>query len=64
MKVNEYLLNHPNKSAYTVKLGRKSYLCDLLECAQVFGNKDIKKIGCGKNFDNTISNGLPILYLT
>ncbi len=63
MKVKEYLLQNPNKSSYTVKIGKKSYLCNLIECSRIFGNADIKKIGYQKNFNNTICKGLPILYL-
>lgn len=63
MNVKEYLLQNPDKSSYTVKTGRKSYLCNLIECAKIFGNADIKKIEYQKNFDNTICNGLPILHL-
>lgn len=63
MTVKEYLLQNPNKSAYTIKKGRKSYLCNLIECAQFFGNASIKKIGYRKNFDETPCVGLPILYL-
>ena len=64
MTVKEYLINNPDKAAYTIKKGRKSYLCNLFECVQFFGNASIKKIGYRENFDNTPCKGLPILYLS
>ncbi len=64
MTVGKYLVSNPDKSAYTIKQGRKSYLCNLLEAYQFFGNKEIKKVTYQKDFDDSICYGLPILHLS
>ena len=63
MTVKNYLAGNPDKAAYTIKQGRKSYLCNLFEAYQVFGNKEIKKITYKKDFDDSTCYGLPILHL-
>lgn len=63
MIVKNYLADNPDKAAYTIKQGRKSYLCNLFEAYQVFGNKEIKKITYKKDFDDSTCYSLPILHL-
>ena len=63
MTVKNYLADNPDKTTYTIKQGRKSYLCNLFEAYQVFGNKEIKKITYTKDFDDSTCYGLPILHL-
>lgn len=52
MKVYKYLENEVRneemdiKTKFTVKMGRKSYLCTIRECVKVFGNLEVKK--CSK----------------
>lgn len=42
MTVGKYLTSNPCKAAYTIKQGRKSCLCNLLEAYKFLGNKEIR----------------------
>ncbi len=64
MTVRKYLVSNPSKSAYTIKQGRKSFLCNLFEAYQLFGNKEIKKVTYKKDFEDSICYGLPILHIS
>lgn len=44
MTVKKYLAGNPDKAAYTIKQGRKSYLCNLLEAYQVSEIKRLKRL--------------------
>lgn len=58
MTVKQYLVENANKSAYTIKQGKKSFLCTLFEANSFFGNKEVKKITY--KYD---SAELPVLHL-
>lgn len=58
MTVREYLINNPNKAAYTIKLGRKQYLCTIFEANIFFGDKTVKKVTPKYGIEN-----LPILHI-
>lgn len=59
MTVKEYLKKNPNKAAYTIKQGRKSYLCTVIEAYRYFGDREIKRIS-NKYYN---SEELPLLTL-
>lgn len=64
MKANEYLKNMSKTASYTVKDGRKSYLCNFLECLLFFGDREVKKIEYADVLDDSNKYELPILYLS
>ena len=63
MTINNYVLENPNKSAYIIKVNRKTYLGNILEVTRLFGNREIRKIGYEKDFDGTKCLALPKLFL-
>ena len=58
MTVREYLIENPNKAAYTIRQGRKNYLCTIFEANSYFGSKEVKKVSY--RYD---SKELPLLTL-
>lgn len=58
MTVREYLKENSNKAAYTIREGRKNYLCTIFEANSYFGNREIKRISY--RYD---SKELPLLTL-
>lgn len=63
MKASEHMKNISKTAMFTVKDGRKSYLCDFLECLICFGNREVKKVTYKNYTDGSNNNELPILYL-
>ncbi len=63
MKVSEHMKNMSKTAMYTVKDGRKSYLCNFIECLIYFGNREVKRIACSNHTDGSNNSELPILYL-
>ncbi len=63
MKAGEHMKNISKTAMFTVKDGRKSYLCDFLECLICFGNREVKKVAYQNYTDGSNNNELPILYL-
>lgn len=58
MTVKEYIKANSNKSAYTIKIKRKSYLCTALEAYNYFGNNEVNKITYKYN-----NFQLPVLHI-
>lgn len=63
MKASEHMKNISKTAMFTVKDGRKSYLCDFLECLIYFGNREVKRVAYQNYTDGSNNNELPILYL-
>ena len=63
MKAIEYMKDMSKTAMYTVKDGRKSYLCNFLECLVYFGNREVKRIAYPNYTDGSNNSELPILYL-
>lgn len=63
MKASEHMKSISKTAMFTVKDGRKSYLCDFLECLICFGNREVKRIAYPNYSDGSNNNELPILYL-
>ena len=63
MKASEYMKGMSKTSMYTIKDGRKSYLCNFPECLIYFGNREVKRVSYPNYADGSNNNELPILYL-
>ncbi len=63
MKVSEYMKGMSKTAMYTVKAGRKSYLCNFPECLIYFGNREVKRVAYSNYTDGSDNSELPILYL-
>lgn len=63
MKASEHMKNISKTAMLTVNDGRKSYLCDFLECLIYFGNREVKRVAYQNYMDGSNNNELPILYL-
>ena len=57
MTVREYVFNNSEKFSYTIKIGRKSYLCNSSEAVGIFGDRMVAKI------TNRYSENTPCLHL-
>lgn len=44
MTVKEYLVQNPNKASYTIKYGKKQYLCNIFEANSFFGDRSVKRV--------------------
>ena len=64
MKASEHMKNISKTAMFTIKDGRKSYLCNFLECLMYFGNREVKRVAYPNYSDGSSNNELPILYLT
>ncbi len=64
MKASEYMKDMSKTAMYTVKDGRKSYLCNFFECLVYFGNREVKRIAYPNYTDGSNNSELPILYLS
>lgn len=58
MTVREYIIENQDKASYTIKLGRKKYLCNKFDANSFFGNMIIKKVDCKYNNEN-----MPIIFV-
>lgn len=63
MTASEHMKNMSKTAMYTVMDGRKSYLCNFIECLIYFGNREVKRIAYPNYTDESNNNELPILYL-
>lgn len=63
MKVSEHTKDMSKTAMYTVKDGRKRYLCNFLECLMYFGNREVKSVVYPNYTDGSNNNELPILYV-
>lgn len=64
MKTNECMKDMSKTAMYTIKDGRKSYLCNFLECLMYFENREVKRVAYQNYTDGSNNSELPILYLT
>ncbi len=63
MTAREHMKSISKTAMLTVKDGRKSYLCNFLECLMYFGNREVKKVAYPNYTDGSNNNKLPTLYL-
>lgn len=58
MTVKDYIVNNPNKAAYTIRKGKTDYLCTNFEANSFFGSEEVKEVTF--KYD---SEQLPLLQL-
>ena len=44
MTVAEYIRNNHDKASYTIKIGKKSYLCNVFDANSYFGTHEVEKV--------------------
>lgn len=44
MSVKEFIATNPDKASYTVKIGKKSYLCNASEAVELFGDREVQTV--------------------
>lgn len=63
MTVREHMKSISKSAMSTVKDGRKSYLCNSLECLMYFGNREVKRVDYPNYTDGSSNSELPVLHL-